>query len=199
MSLSARTRMSCRAAGSMFSRLATLRLLPRTRRIDDERDVGGGEVADQVAGGFERPVFRVVDPEHDLNRWLNRWLNAGRTARLNRRVVLLDKRAQVFIKPGLGAVQRLQDRNRCRLHCRRQRPARKAQRGDQLGRRGTASRCRAQKRLAMSGSSDPLRSSAGKRMAPAGVPITEPGDGAAGAGCQWRGHCNWWRRGGAYI
>ena len=96
MSLSAITRMSCRAAGSMFSRLATLRLLPRApgRSPARYRRRAVRRSTWRAAGKAASPA--LLHAEHDLRR----------------RVVLIDKGQQIFVKPRLVAVQRLQHRDR---------------------------------------------------------------------------------------
>ncbi len=88
--------MSWRAAGSMFSRFDTLPIAAADVAIDYQGDVIAGKVVNQRLGEFDRAVLRVGDAKHDLAR----------------RVILLGERPQIFVKTGLGAMERLQDRDR---------------------------------------------------------------------------------------
>ena len=96
MSLSASTIHSWRAAGSMFSRLATLRLLPLTRGLTTSAmsRSGRARIRARAIGSALSP--RIPDPEHELHRG----------------IILVGERAQVLVQSRFGAVQRLQHRNR---------------------------------------------------------------------------------------
>ena len=87
--------MSCRAAASMFSRLATFWLLPLTRASMTRRDVAFGQIANQRACGRQRAVVRVTNAEDQLDD----------------RIILLGKGAQVLIEARLGAVKGLHHRD----------------------------------------------------------------------------------------
>jgi len=74
-------------------------------RIDDERDVVVGQVADEGAGGRQRTILGIINAEDDLPRG----------------VILLGKRSKVLVKVWLIAMQRLQHRHRRRVRRARQR------------------------------------------------------------------------------
>ncbi len=80
----------------MFSRLATFLFDPLARAVDDEGDVAAGRSRISARAAGERAILRVVDAEHDLQR----------------RIILLGEGTEILVKPRLGAVQRLQDRDR---------------------------------------------------------------------------------------
>ena len=95
MSLSASTIHSWRAAGNMFSRLATLRLLPLTR-------------------GLTTSAMSHSDRSRIRARATGRALSPGsRSPRTSwrRGMVLIGERAQIVGQAGIGAMQRLQHRD----------------------------------------------------------------------------------------
>ncbi len=75
-------------------------------RTDDERDITGRQIANQGMSDRNGAVGPVVDAEHNLEDG----------------VILLGKGAQIFIQTGLGAVQRLQYRDRGLRASTRKRP-----------------------------------------------------------------------------
>ena len=68
-----------------------LQIAASDRGSNDERDIGGRHIPNQLIGDGQRAVLRIVRAQHKLQ--------AG--------VILLDEGAQVLVEPRLFAVQRL--------------------------------------------------------------------------------------------
>ncbi len=81
-------------------------------RIDHQRDVAIGPVANQGARDRQGAVAGIAEPKHNLHRG----------------IVLVGERAQVFGQAGLGAMQRLQHRNGPMVGARPARPAQRSSR-----------------------------------------------------------------------